>query len=374
MDIEKDMTSLRKPVKASYSDKLFLLNFVMSTYLGPDVYSDNPRCSSFQRFARRLPPYTSNNLGSSFLRVSQLESLYYYVLRNANSDLILKPNMFYMYLKGGLPLPSSGSVDDHRQFTSFFSLSLHEHKKYPSCEIIKGIVLIDDPVTSDMKKEDLERFKYLSGINDLRIDANECLGYHHGHQKGGDDHTESKCFINGDQENVETTSHGHENESAMFRVKYQRRRHGCDPFGSTSAARFEANGYAVRLPEQQEKLNSSTTDTVKMGVPPSEVNIVDIGESEEAYLFRVALPGVRTDFCEFSCDIKSNGEVQIEGSVTGGRIIRKRSRVFYMRIQQLWSAGPFSVSFNLPGPVDPRLFSPNFRNDGIFEGVVIKQK
>ncbi|KAK6245990.1 hypothetical protein QUC31_000770 [Theobroma cacao] len=33
------------------SDQHFLLNFIMSTYLGPDVYSDNPRHSALQRLA-----------------------------------------------------------------------------------------------------------------------------------------------------------------------------------------------------------------------------------------------------------------------------------------------------------------------------------
>jgi len=43
-----------------------------------------------------------------------------------------------------------------------------------------------------------------------------------------------------------------------------------------------------------------------------------------------------------------------------------------MKTQQLCYPGPFTISFSLPGPVDPRLFAPNFRDDGIFEGVVIK--
>ncbi|WCJ44758.1 HSP20-like chaperones superfamily protein [Euphorbia peplus] len=360
MDTGKDMTSRRNPVKSSYSDKLFLLNFVMCTYLGPDVYSDNPRCSWFERYAKNSPPYSSNNLGSSFLRVSHLQSLYYYVMRNANSDLVFEPNMFYMYLKGDLPSPSSGSMDNPRQFTSFFPLRLHEHKKYANCEIVKGIVLVNDPVASYVKAEDLERFKYLSGVDDLQIDADEFRGYPHEHHKSGDD-TKSKTSKSSDEER--------EKASAMFGVKYQRRHRKCDSSECTSAGPSEANGYAVQL---QDTSIGSTTNTVITGLRPPE-SIVDIGESEKAYLFRVALPGVRTDLCELKCEIKSDGGVHIQGSVSGGQVIRKRSRVFRMRVQQLWPAGPFSVSFKLPGPVDPRLFSPEFRNDGILEGVVIKK-
>ncbi|KAB2626272.1 hypothetical protein D8674_017932 [Pyrus ussuriensis x Pyrus communis] len=57
---------------------------------------------------------------------------------------------------------------------------------------------------------------------------------------------------------------------------------------------------------------------------------------------------------------------------SGGNPIRKRSRVFEMKLQQLCPAGPFTLSFSLPEPVDPRLFAPNFGSDGIFEGVIVK--
>lgn len=76
----------------------------------------------------------------------------------------------------------------------------------------------------------------------------------------------------------------------------------------------------------------------------------------------------------FSCEIESNGKVHLRGSTSGGRTIKKRSRVFEMEFQQLCPPGPFTLSFSLPGPVDPRLFAPNFRSDGIFEAVVLKHE
>lgn len=75
---------------------------------------------------------------------------------------------------------------------------------------------------------------------------------------------------------------------------------------------------------------------------------------------------------QFSCDIESDGRVQIKGLLSGGKTITKQSRVFQMKTRQLCSPGPFTLLFSLPGPVDPRLFAPNFGPDGIFEGVVIK--
>lgn len=76
---------------------------------------------------------------------------------------------------------------------------------------------------------------------------------------------------------------------------------------------------------------------------------------------------------QFSCEVESNGKVHLRGITSGGRTIKKRCRVFEMEFQQLCPPGPFTLSFSLPGPVDPRLFAPNFRSDGIFEAVILKQ-
>lgn len=75
----------------------------------------------------------------------------------------------------------------------------------------------------------------------------------------------------------------------------------------------------------------------------------------------------------FSCEIEPDGKVHIQGSTLGGKTVRKRSQVFHMKLQQICPPGQFTLTFSLPGPVDPRLFSPNFRSDGIFEAIVIKE-
>ncbi|CAA7043521.1 unnamed protein product [Microthlaspi erraticum] len=43
-----------------------------------------------------------------------------------------------------------------------------------------------------------------------------------------------------------------------------------------------------------------------------------------------------------------------------------------MQVQQSCPPGPFSIRFSLPGPVDPRLFSPRFQPCGLLEVVVVK--
>ncbi|KAI9200327.1 hypothetical protein LWI28_006078 [Acer negundo] len=395
LEVRGSMVSQRKNSphtvsSESYKDQYFLLNFVMGTYLGPDVYSDNPRCSASQRLAEGLPPYSSKNMGYSFISISQLESLYYYVLRNAQPNLVVKPPVLHMYLKGDLPPPSSELPENCQQFTSFFPMNIHGHKKYSGdYEIVKGIVLIDDPNISYMKKEDLERFKCLSGMHILKIDRIKSLCYQHGKSL---EEGEQNCMKNSEMA-AGNISNGDNNSSARFQETYKRTRHRDPPPVPTFPNVDNHSGEGVvkktcnrdgsvdmpllTAPSSEEYMSATSitlTGTANKGIVGPPVGIVDIGVSEPAYFFRVALPGVRRDYCQFSCEIESDGKVHIQGSTSGGKTIRKRSRVFQMKFQQLCPAGPFTVSFRLPGPVDPRLFSPNFRSDGIFEGVVIKDK
>ncbi|KAF3524888.1 hypothetical protein F2Q69_00051730 [Brassica cretica] len=66
------------------------------------------------------------------------------------------------------------------------------------------------------------------------------------------------------------------------------------------------------------------------------------------------------------------GRVCIKGVVPEIAIPSDSGCLYRMQVQQLCPPGPFSITFSLPGQVDPRLFSPKFRPDGIFEVVVVK--
>ncbi|XP_057975567.1 increased DNA methylation 3 [Malania oleifera] len=116
------------------------------------------------------------------------------------------------------------------------------------------------------------------------------------------------------------------------------------------------------------------TGTAKEGKSGPPVGLVDIGISAVAYLFRISLPGVRKDQCNVKCDIQRDGKVHVHGVITSGGVLRDSPSVYQIRVQQLCTPGPFSVCFNLPGPVDPRLSSPNFRSDGILEVIVMKYR
>ncbi|XP_010537225.1 PREDICTED: increased DNA methylation 3 [Tarenaya hassleriana] len=379
-------------------DQYFLLNFIMSNYLGPDLYSENPRCSASHRLARIMPPYTLKHLGSSFLSVSQLESLYYYVLRYAESNLIVEVDTFYTYLKGDL-------AGGFRQFTSFFPLNVHEHKRYSFAhEIVKGIVLIDDPAVSCISKEDLKRFRCLSRLNDVKIDRVLSLSYRRGQDGSwGEEQnlSRNKELTISDQNpyssaelqescngrNLETgggnAACGTRRTSERFLETYKRRRRNrASPKAATSA---KENG---NVPIERDKTDQPVIPpdepisdasirligTATKGILGPTVGVVDIGINKVAYFFRVSLPGLCKDHCEFSCEVESDGKVILQGSMGGGITIKKQSRVFEIKMRQLCPPGPFTLSFTLPGPVDPRLLSLNFRSDGIFEAVIIRHE
>ncbi|XP_016496450.2 increased DNA methylation 2-like [Nicotiana tabacum] len=121
------------------------------------------------------------------------------------------------------------------------------------------------------------------------------------------------------------------------------------------------------------KSGFAVTGSAAKGKIGPVLGLLDVGESEDSYLFRVSLPGVKRDERDFTSEVESDGKVFIKGMTTAGdRTVRKYSQVFEMQTQNLCPTGQFSISFKLPGPVDPQQFSGNFGTDGIFEGIVMK--
>ncbi|MED6157441.1 hypothetical protein PIB30_023011 [Stylosanthes scabra] len=385
MDVKRNLYYERKHVPKTtnpvISDCKFLIDFIITNYLGPDVKSDIPRCSVSQRLITGMPPYRFTDLGPSYVSISLLERLYYYLLRYALPGLVLDINMFHMYLKGKLLFPSSDFTENSKQFTSFYPLDLHQQRWFPdSFRIIKGIVLIDDPVVSGIKEGDLNRFMSLTGVNTLKLNINECLGVQIDNQvgKGVDD-------SNGVKEAPQKRS------PQEYKRKYIDDAPPTPEFPRVVRAKHYARGDhskkmcsrrdgpslmpLLSIPDIDDCDEGSSfvlTGTAKSGQCGPPVGVVDVGISKAAYLFRVSLPGVRKDYSQFSCDIEADGRVHIKGLLGGGRTITKQSRVYDMKVRQLCPPGPFTLQFKLPGPVDPRLFAPNFKSDGIFEAVVIK--
>ncbi|KAK2642377.1 hypothetical protein Ddye_024140 [Dipteronia dyeriana] len=108
-----------------------------------------------------------------------------------------------------------------------------------------------------------------------------------------------------------------------------------------------------------------TPKELPLTVPP--MGLVGIGVSEEAFIFRVSLPGIQNTRRYLRCKIKLDGTVRIKGvAVTTDAAMKYLSIGHQMIFWQL-SPGPFTVSFTLPGPVDPHLAKFVFRPDGILE-------
>ncbi|KAL5788613.1 hypothetical protein ACOSP7_005562 [Xanthoceras sorbifolium] len=116
------------------------------------------------------------------------------------------------------------------------------------------------------------------------------------------------------------------------------------------------------------------TGSAAVGQVGPIIGLVDIGESEDSYLFRVSLPGVAREEKDFGCDIDPDGKILINGiTTTGEQIVCKHSHVFQMQTQNLCPPGQFSITFQLPGPVDNQHFTGNFGTNGILEGIVKKR-
>ncbi|KAL1289685.1 hypothetical protein HN51_058091 [Arachis hypogaea] len=385
MDVKGTIYYERKHVPKTnipvISDCKFLIDFIMNNYLGPDVKSDIPRRSVSQRLITGMPPYRFTDLGPSYVSISLLERLYYYLLRYALPGLVLDINMFHMYLKGKLLFPSSDFTENSKQFTSFYPLDLHPQRWFPeSFRIIKGIVLIDDPISSGIKEKDLNRFMSLTGVNTLKLNQNECLGVKIdtqvgkdvGDSNGANEAPEKQSTQEYKRKYIDDTPPTPEFPRVVPTKQYATGDHSkkiCSRWDGPSLMPL------LSIPDVDDCDQGSSfvlTGTAKSGKCGPPVGVVDIGTSKAAYLFRVSLPGVRKDYSQFSCEIEYDGRVHIKGLLGGGRTITKQSRVYDMKVRQLCSPGPFTLSFRLPGPVDPRLFAPNFKSDGIFEAVVIK--
>ncbi|XP_077219329.1 alpha-crystallin domain-containing protein 22.3-like [Tasmannia lanceolata] len=66
------------------------------------------------------------------------------------------------------------------------------------------------------------------------------------------------------------------------------------------------------------KKGIALTGTVAEGQVGPLIGLVDIGVSENAYLFLISLPGIKKDENEFSIEIRANGRMLVKGVTTTG--------------------------------------------------------
>ncbi|RZC16012.1 Increased DNA methylation 2 [Glycine soja] len=121
-------------------------------------------------------------------------------------------------------------------------------------------------------------------------------------------------------------------------------------------------------------------------VPPGPLALLGFGAGTAASLLFLHHPSgllhhipqnlPRRRLCRHqACTVDFGFKVLISGvTTTGENIVSQYSQVFEMQTHNLCPPGQFSISFQLPGPVDPHQFSGNFGTDGILEGIVMKGK
>lgn len=404
-----DKSSGRTPT----DDQFFLLYFIMGTYFGPDLKEEETQKSVFQRRAEGLPPYTPEKLAGSCMKTVEVERVYYYVLRKADPSVVLKLPWLQQFFHGNLSTSTRTPTLPFPQFDDLFPPNLHPHSMFKGqYEAINNIVFISDPNTLYIGPEYLERFKRLTRLEDVFLDRDDARR-----------HTtvDGKVLYNIDVREIEyhkelirptTSSGGHEEEtpplSSLLKHKGSLPTNGvpysdtppirsvvvtnnggfsdCVSTGMKSSDLAELGSDMIFLPShptREEWINIvnatksgfALTGSATMGHIGPNIGSIDIGECEDSYLFRVSLPGVKRDEREFSCEVEDDGKVSVRGAtVTGEKTVCRFDQIFEMQSQKLCPPGHFSVSFKLPGPVDPQQFSGNFGTDGILEGIVMKAR
>lgn len=354
----------------------------MGTYFGPDLKGESTKKSALQRIAEDLPPYTLEQLADSHIRTSEIEQIYYYLVSKADRSLIVKVPVLNQFIQGNHP--SQGE-----DFLTLFPSHLHpQTESLNHSRIIANVVFIRNPAIFYIKQEDIERFKRLTRLEDLFIENNSARlpnGIFLEEDLGDDDDSEEKPILR--------YYRGCRKKRRLDEILEAEKMKPPQSLQLALPSSAKQLSYGVRdgpglvvLPSQpsREELRRiveiarnayAVTGSAAKGQVGSGIGLMDIDESEDSYLFRVALPGVKRENRAFRCEVESDGRVVIKGeTTTGEKRVYRHSQTFIMQTQNLCPSGPFSVSFQLPGPVDPQRFSGSFGSDAILEGVVIKQK
>uniref|UniRef100_A0A1J3E661 SHSP domain-containing protein n=1 Tax=Noccaea caerulescens TaxID=107243 RepID=A0A1J3E661_NOCCA len=305
-------------------DKMFLLHFIIGTYFGPDLRNPHhhpKKQSAFQIQASNLP--TKDELKGSLMKRAEIETVYHHILKNADPSLTVKPRTLRGYFNG----KRYDTDGDFPLFVDLFPRKLHPESRIGNQnKVVKSIVFINDPDTSCMRRDCLSRFKLLTGLQSFTLSLNI-------------DVTETVSSVSPNEV---------ENESL-------------EPYTA------EENDGAA-------KPRVCVTGAITEAQAGPAMGLMDIGECDDAYLFRISLPGVNRDERDFSCEVEDDGKVLVRGvTTTGEKEVHRYGHSFEMQTRNLCPPGNFSVSFRLPGPVEPQEFTGSFGTDGILEGIVMKK-
>ncbi|KAL8166394.1 hypothetical protein V2J09_007893 [Rumex salicifolius] len=396
LTMELDKGACRRLQKA---DHHFLTCFVMGVYFGPDLRGQEPLKSALQRINEELPLYTSDQLAGSYMSIEELEQLYCFILRKSDKSVEIDLSVLREFLQGKCSNQDEEESNTYLQFSDLFPAHLHQFLfSADRSIIIENIVYIDNPETFYLKPDDIERFRRLTGqenfcfaqctiklknrllgrdntdIQDELQNSSKDIRYYRRKRRLDDNQCENEEAFSLIPAGKDVLSNGTNNTQ----------RRALTPSGENSKPEPMEGPAVVVLPSQPsaEELDSIVAKSrygyalrgsaVKGQLGPV-IGLMDIGEAEDSYLFRVALPGVKKEGRTFRCEVESDGKVLIKGeTVTGESTVYRYTQAFEMQTHNLCPPGPFSISFRLPGPVDHRQFNGSFGADGILEGIVKK--
>ncbi|KAL3538064.1 hypothetical protein ACH5RR_001430 [Cinchona calisaya] len=387
------------------ADQYFLLYYIIGMYFAPDLKKERLHKSALQRHTEGLPPYTSHQLAGTYMNIVDVERVYYYVLRKANASLIVKPPLLHQFFHGNLLTPVEDTTLAYPTFDDLFPPKLHPRTLSGNqFDMVQNIVFINDPDISYIKPGDIENLKRLTGLEEFHLDRADAMLHN---------------YVDGEnlynvtvQEEIKSEDLLHHGSMQQFSIvpytgnvrppEGNAVYNGTLPFGNHfPCANTQMYNVTIPLPTKTSSEDHSEPRSIFLPSCPSRevwsnivaatkggysvtgsaaraqvgpiLGLIDVGESDDSYLFRVSLPGVKRDEREFSCEVENDGKVLIQGvTTTGEKTVYKNSQVFEMQSQNLSPSGHFSISFKLPGPVDPHQFCGNFGTDGILEGIVMK--
>lgn len=366
-------------------NQYFLLSLIMGAYFGPHLKQESFRKSALQRYAEGLSPYNANDLAGSHMKIEVMEKVYYYILRMAERTVVVPEQRLHLFVHGNNRIP----VDGPETYPSFGYLFPPEYHKLSQLknhhDTIENVVFINNPELYFIKQVDAERFKRLTGFHDFPVDIDQAMLH--------ESNVQLQKTVNLDVQSVNYVPYAGLNhdviEPSNCIIPFTSSQlNDCPvsygsmvPSPASSSSVEDCDPGVIFVPSREEwnnivstsKCGFALTGSAARGQIGPVLGLVDIGESDDSYFFSVSLPGVRRDERDFSCEVESDGKVVIKGvTVTGERTILKHSQVFQMRSQNLCPPGHFSITFNLPGPVDPRQFHGTFATDGIFQGIAMK--
>lgn len=315
-------------------DQRFLLYFIIGTYFGPDLKEERQQKSVLQRIAEGIPPYTSDQLAGSHVKMVEVERVYYYVLRKADQSAVVKLPLLHQFFHGNLPKNEQDPNANYPQFPDLFPSLHHPHSRFKNrYKIIENIVFINKPEISYIKPEDIDRFKRLSGLEDFVLERDAARL--HTTPDTSALYSSSVQVAEPDAEMPSFRSSGKSKKSRRIEEVLAfsdplQDVHAVPPFSSVpyngtpmmyssyvapvptdNSDPVEKVGpamiYLPSLPAKTEwsnivaatKSGFALTGSAAMGKVGPVIGLMDIGECEDSYLFRVSLPGVERDESKF---------------------------------------------------------------------------